>query len=248
MATSSMLMIVPKRVIQRLKAKEFSQFSVASRCSTPSRSRRRSKLSADDRAGIRTHAGFHERNGRRHSLRFLDSQDHREVREPLADQRPASSRTRQGEIRAGIFATQVLQPRLDLRHHAVVGRRGSGIAGQKVRALRADGSGERILQLIDAVLARRGFLRRSPASCRRACPSPVTKNNAARKLMMRNGGTARYQRPKPSKASLKKVTRFILSTMVFTVQAARISCNARAKQLRMIARAASAGDREKLSM
>src|ERR1700689_4301285 len=35
--------------------------------------------------------------------------------------------------------------------------------------------------------------------------------------MMRNGGTATYQRPKPSRASLTKFTRFILLTKVFTV-------------------------------
>src|SRR5258708_24235131 len=56
------------------------------------------------------------------------------------------------------------------------------------------------------------FCRRSPASRSRACPSPVTKNNAARKEMIRNEGMATYQRPKPSNASLKKFTRIILFT------------------------------------
>ncbi len=62
------------------------------------------------------------------------------------------------DIRAGVRLTQVLQPRLDFRHHSVVGLDVARVAGQQESALRADGSGERILQLIDAVLARRGFL------------------------------------------------------------------------------------------
>src|SRR5882757_3641974 len=61
------------------------------------------------------------------------------------------------------------------------------------------------------------FCSRAPASCRRAWPSPVTKNNAARKLTMRNGGIATYQRPNPSNASLKMFTPSILFTKASAV-------------------------------
>src|ERR1700722_20904088 len=62
--------------------------------------------------------------------------------------------------------------------------------------------------------------------------------------MMRNGGIATYQRPKPSKASLNKFTRIILLTKSLTVhfpcrtrglcppRALEKCCNARAKPLR----------------
>src|ERR1700744_836550 len=56
------------------------------------------------------------------------------------------------------------------------------------------------------------FCRRSPASRKRLWPSVVTKNNAARKLMMRNGGIATYQRPRPSNASLTNFMLIILLT------------------------------------
>src|SRR5207344_312692 len=48
------------------------------------------------------------------------------------------------------------------------------------------------------------------AFCSRCWPAPVKKNNAARKPMMRKGGTATYQRPKPSSASPRMFTRFML--------------------------------------
>ncbi|HWX29373.1 MAG TPA: hypothetical protein VNZ53_18260 [Steroidobacteraceae bacterium] len=112
----------------------------------------------DGLAGVRAHAGLHDRDRSRGPLGLLYRGCGRKIREALADQ--DLQRAQVGEIRIGP-RVRGLQPRrtgLDIRDRGVVRGDVLPIGGQQEAAQRTDRSGERILQLVDALFAHRGLL------------------------------------------------------------------------------------------
>jgi hypothetical protein len=91
-------------------------------------------------------------------LGLLNRQYHRKIRKPLADQH--MQRTHFGEIglRARECQPQMFQPRFHFGDVLLIALEILLIAGQQEAALCGDRSSHADLQLIDDVLAQRGFL------------------------------------------------------------------------------------------